>query len=61
MEAFQNLQNPGTQYLFFKIHLNLLTHKKTEQPIKRQPGHDGAGNPAISIKSIIYSEKTHNV
>ncbi len=58
MEAFQNL---GTQYLFFKIHLNLLTHKKTEQPNIRQLGYDGAGNPAISVKSIIYSEKTDNV
>ena len=47
--------NLGTQYLFFKIHLYLRAHKKTEQPRIRQPGYDGAGNPAISVKSAIYS------
>jgi len=36
-------------------------HKKTEQTYKRQPGYDGAGNPAISVKSFIYSKETHNL
>jgi hypothetical protein len=53
METFQN---PGTQDLFFKIHINLLTHKKTEQPNIRQLGYDGASNPAISVKFLVYSE-----
>jgi hypothetical protein len=54
METFQNL---GAQYLFFKIHLNLLTHKKTEQPKIRQPGYDGAGNPAILMKPLTFRKK----
>jgi len=37
------------------LQLNLLTHKKTEQPRIRQPGYDGTDNPAISVKSAIYS------
>ena len=40
---------------------HLLPTKKTEQPDKRQLGSDGAGNPAISLKSFVYSEKIHNV